>query len=166
MKRLLAPVLAGAAVAGLLYGLLSAAERRLPEPEDPWLDAWVADGIKAEFRAGSTEPQNHLLPGDLRPLAGAELAGTQMRNYIVQNTSVQVVRLPKAGLLPQVIEGRVFEARFKPQGNPVHVDRVGRTILFVSSTSRWVPFAPQTKTSRRDLEAMFDSFEETVRRYP
>jgi hypothetical protein len=54
VRRLLAPLASGVAVAAFLYGLLWAAERRLPEPEDPWLDAWVADGMKAEYRSVKT----------------------------------------------------------------------------------------------------------------
>lgn len=167
MKSLLAPVVCGAAVAAMLYGLLWAAERPLPASNDPWLDAWIAEGLKAEFRATSTEPQNHLLAGDLR--AGADspdYAGTVLRNYIVQNISAQVVRLPKPGLLSQVAEGRSLDARFKPQGNPAHVCRVGQTLLFVSATGKWIPLVGQLKISKRDAERLFDAFESTARRRP
>jgi hypothetical protein len=167
MRSLLAPVVCGVAVAGLLYGLLWAAERPLPVSEDPWLDAWTAEGIKAEFRSTSTEPQNHLLAGDLRPLAdGPEFAGSVLRNYIVQNISVQVARLPKPGLLPQVAEGRSLETHFKPQGNAVHVCRVGRTILFISSMGKWIPLVGQMKISKRDAEHLFDAFETAAKRLP
>ena len=105
MKSLMAPLAAGVAAGALLYGLLWAAERRLPEPEDPWVDAFIAEGMKAEFRSLSTEPQSQVLPGDLRPLfEGPAFAGTVVRNYQVQNTSVQVVRLPSTGLIPEVAE--------------------------------------------------------------
>lgn len=167
MRRLLAPLASGVAVAALLYGILWAAERRLPEPEDPWLDAWVTDGLKAEFRAVSSEPNHHLLAGDLRAIAELpEFGGTVLRSYLVQNISVQVVRLPKAGLLPQVAEGRSFEARYKEQGNVVNACRKGRTILFVAGTGKWIPIVGQMKTQKRDAERIFDSFEETERRYP
>jgi len=167
MKPLLAPVASGACVAALLYGLLSAAERRLPEPEDPWLDAFIAEGMKAEFRTLSTEPQNQALAADARSkFEGPAFAGTQLRNYLVQNTSVQVVRLPSAGLVPDIAEGRKLEVRFKPQGNPVHLCRSGRTIVFVSAVGKWIPIVGQIKTARKDVEQIFDAVEDTVKRYP
>jgi len=167
MRSLLAPVVCGVAVAGLLYGLLWAAERPLPVSDDPWLDAWIAEGLKAEARSTSTEPQHHLLAGDLRLGADSpDYAGTTLRSYIVQNISVQVVRLPKPGLLSQVAEGRTLDARFKPQGNPVHVCRVGQTLLFVSAMGKWIPLVGQLKISKRDAERLFDAFEATARRSP
>jgi len=167
MRSLLAPVACGVAVAGLLYGLLWAAERPLPVSTDPWLDAWIAEGLKAEPRTTSTEPQNHLLAGDLRPAVdGPDYAGTTLRSYIVQNISVQVVRLPKPGLLSQVAEGRSLETRFKPMGNPVNVCRVGQTVLFVSAMGKWIPMVGQMKISTRDAERLFDAFEATARRHP
>jgi hypothetical protein len=167
VKSLLAPVVSGAAVAALLYGILCAAERRLPEPEDPWLDAFVAEGMKAEFRSMSSDPQPQVLPADARPkFEGAAFAGTQIRNYLVQNTSVQVVRLPAAGLVPDIEEGRKTDVRFRPQGSPVHVCRSGRTLLFVASVGKWIPIVGQMKTPKKDVDQIFDAFEETVRRYP
>ncbi len=167
MRPLLAPVVSGIAVAGILYGLLCAAERRLPESQDPWLDAFLAEGMKAEFRSQSTEPQNQALPPDLRPrFEGASFAGTQLRNYLVQNTSVQVVRLPAPGLLPEVPEGRKTDVRYKPQSNPVHVCRSGRWILFVAAAGKWIPIVGQMKTPLKDVDQMFDAFEEAAKRSP
>ena len=167
MRSLVAPVASGAALAALLYGILWSAERRLPEPEDPWLDAWVGDGMKAEFRSASTEPEKYAMAGDARDLfMGPEIAGTVVRNYQVQNTSVQVLRLPKAGLVPDMPEGRHFEHRFKAGGNTVHLCRSGRTIAFVAIAGKWIPVVGQIKTSRRQVEEIFDAFEETTRRYP
>jgi hypothetical protein len=167
VKPLMAPVVCGVAVAAFLYGLLWAAERPLPVSEDPWLDAWSGQGIKAEFRSTSTEPQNHLLAGDLRPLIdGPAYAGTVLRNYIAQNISVQVARLPKPDLLPEVAEGRTLEARFKPGGNAVHVCRVGRTILFISGMGKWIPLVGQLKISKKDAEQLFDAFEAAAKRQP
>ncbi|HZE97784.1 MAG TPA: hypothetical protein VE981_12215 [Planctomycetota bacterium] len=167
MKPLLAPLACGAAVAALLYGLLCAAERKLPEPEDPWLDAFISEGLKAESRTTSTEPQSHLLAGDARPLfEGPEFAGTTLRNYLVQNTSVQVVRLPKAGLLPKIADGRAFDVKYKTPGPSIHQCRSGRTIVFVGVMGKWIPIVGQMKTPRKDVETIFDAFEETVRRYP
>jgi hypothetical protein len=167
MKSLMAPLACGALTAALLYGLLAAAERRIPEPEDPWLDGWIGDGLKAEFRALSTEPEKDAMPGDARPLfKSADVAGTQLRSYVVQNTSVQLVRLPKPGLTPQIPEGRTLDFQFKEKGNKVHVCRAGRSILFVSMQSRFVFMVGQVKTAKKLAQEIFDSFEETARRYP
>jgi|SRR5579862_7382162 len=167
MKPLLAPSLSGLVVAGLLYGLLCAAERRIPEPEDPWLDAFISEGLHAEFRSLSTEPHNHVLPGDARVLfEGPAFLGTQLRNYRVQDTSVQVVRLPAAGLVPDIAEGRRMDFRFKAQSNPVHICRSGRTIVFMSAFGRWIPIVGQMKTAKKDVELIFDAVEETLKRYP
>jgi len=166
MKAMLAPVASGLFVAALLYGLLCAAERRLPESQDPWLDAFIAEGMKAEFRTLSTEPQNHLMANDLRStFEGPGFAGTQVRNYLVQNASVQVVRLPAAALLPEIAEGRKLDVRFK-NGNPVHVCRSGRTLAFVSVFGKWIPIVGQMKTPKKDVEQVFDAVEETAKRLP
>jgi len=167
VRSLLAPVVSGLALAALLYGLLWSAERRLPEPEDPWLDAFVGDGMKAEYRSTSTEPDKSVMSGDARELFnGPECAGAVVRNYQVQNTSVQVLRLAKAGLVPEIAEGRQLEYRFKPGGTMVHVCRLGRSIAFVAFAGKWIPVVGQIKTSKRQVEEIFDAFEETVRRYP
>lgn len=167
MKPLMAPLACGALVAGLLYGLLAAAERKIPEPEDPWLDGWVGDGMRAEFRAMSTEPDKDAMAGDSRELFKRDKPdGTVLRSYIVQNTSAQVVRMPKPGLVAEIPEGRSLEFRLRPKGNTFHVCRSGRTILFVAMQGKWIPFVGQAKTSRNQVQEIFDSFEETVRRYP
>lgn len=167
MKPLLAPLACGTIVAAMLYGLLWAAERRLPEPEDPWLDGWVGDGMKAEFRSTSTEPDKHVLSGDARELfRGREVEGTVLRNYLVQNTSVQLVQLPKASLLPDIPEGRLLEHRFKPKGNTVHVCRLGRRIVFVGTMGKSIAILPSMKTPKDQVQKIFDSFEETAGRYP
>ena len=167
MKPLLAPLACGAALAALLYGLLCAAERRLPEPEDPWLDAWIGDGMKAEYQSTSSEPDKHLLFGEARELfADPEYAGTVLRRYVVQNTSVQVARLPKTGQAAFIPEGRSFEFRLKPLGNAIHVCRLGRTMVFVATQGKWVPIIGQLKTAKRQVEEIFDAFEETARKYP
>ena len=167
MRRFLAPVVSGAATAALLYGILCAAERRLPEPEDPWLDAWVNNGIKAEAGSVSTEPDKAVMSNDARDLfKGPECAGTPVRRYLVQNTSVQVIRLPKPGLVPEIPEGRKFDYRFKEGGNTVHFCRTGRSIALVATTGKWIPVVGQMKTPKKQVEEIFDAFEETVRRYP
>jgi len=167
MKSLMAPLACGALTAALLYGLLAAAERKIPEPEDPWLDGWIGDGLKAEFRSLSTEPEKDAMPNDARPLfKSADVAGTQLRSYVIQNTSVQLVRLPKPGLIPEIPEGRSIDFQFKEKGNKVHVCRAGRSILFVSMQSRFVFMVGQVKTAKKLAQEIFDSFEETARRYP
>lgn len=167
MKPLLPPLACGAIAAAMLYGLLWAAERRLPEPEDPWLDGWISDGMKAEFRSISTEPDKHALPNDARELfRGSGIDGTVLRNYLVQNTSVQLVQLPKPELLPAIPEGRVLEYRFKPKGNTVHLCRAGRRIVFVGTMGKSIAILPSMKTPKDQVQKIFDSFEETASRYP
>lgn len=167
MKPLVAPLACGAAAAALLYGLLWAAERRLPEPEDPWLEAFISDGLKAEFQSSSTEPDKHLMFGDARErFAEPPYAGTVLRRYVVQNTSVQVARLPKAGLAPFIPEGRSFEFRLRRDGNPIHVSRTGRSMVFVALQGKWIPVVGQLRTPKPQVEEIFSVFEETVRKYP
>lgn len=167
MRPLLAPLACGVAAALLLYGILSAAERRLPKSEDPWLDAWVGDGMKAEFRSTSSEPDKYALSSDAREIfAGPEYAGTVLRNYIVQNTSVQVLRFPKDGLAPLIKEGRALEFRFKPQGNTVHVCRSGRFVALVAVQGKWIPVVGQMKTPKKTIEEIFDAFESAAGRNP
>ena len=167
MKSLMAPLACGAVAAVLLYGLLWAAERKVPPPEDPWLDTWVADGLSAQFRSTSDAPGSDVLPGDARELfRGEQLAGTVLRNYVIKNTSVQVIRLPKAGLVPEIPDGRVIGRRFKPDGNLIHVCRVGRSLVFVGFQGKGIAFVWQMRTAKQDIEQIFDGFEETVRRYP
>ncbi len=167
MKAMLAPVGSGIGVALLLYGLLWAAERKLPESADPWLDAFVAEGLKAEFRSLSTEPQGSLMAYDLRAqFENDAYKGTQLRNYLVQNVSVQVLRMPAPGLLAEVKEGRQFDQKFKQGGNPVHVCRVGRTVLFAGAFGKAIPLLGQMKSPKKDTEAIFDAFEEAARRTP
>ena len=167
MRSHLAPVACGAATALLLYGLLSAAERRLPESQDPWLDAWMADGLKAEFRSTSGEPEKYALSSDVRPLLkGPDFEATVLRTYLVLDTSVQVIRLPKPALLPEIPEGRLLDHRFGADGNPVHVCRSGRTLLLVALGSKGTWGFGFRKLSKGQVEEIFDPFEETARRTP
>lgn len=163
----MAPVACGAATALLLYGLLSAAERRLPESQDPWLDAWIADGLKASFRSTSGEPEKYAMPGDLRPLLkGPDFEDTVLRTYLVLDTTVQVVRLPKPTLLPEIPEGRLMDHRFGTDGNPVHVCRLGRTVLLVALGSKGTMGFGFRKLSKGQVEEIFDPFEEVAKRIP
>lgn len=167
MRHLLVPLGCGALVALLLYGLLSAAERHVPEPEDPWLDAWLGDGLKADFRSSSLEPEKHALSPDGREcFASPGFAGTVLRLYIVQNISVQVMRFPSASLAPVIPQGRSWDFKFRPQGNPIHLSRIGRTVLWVSPTHRAMLGFGQSKSTKSQVEQIFRSFEETAGRYP
>jgi len=167
MKSLLAPLACGTLAAALLYGLLWAAERKVAEPEDPWIDGWLNDGLKAEFRSVSTEPDHHLMITDARELfENGNWAGTFLRSYIVQNTSVQLVQLPKAGLVPSLPEGRMLEYKYRPKSFPVHYCRAGRWMLIVATTERsFGPIIPISKTTKDRAQQMFDSFEHTAGRY-
>jgi hypothetical protein len=167
VKPLLAPVFCGTLAAALLYGLLWAAERRIPESEDPWIDGWLGDGLKAEFRSVSTEPKLHFMLGDARELFGPETEGTILRSYLIQNTSVQVVQLPKAGLVPSLPEGRNLDFRCKPKGNPVHLCRKGRWILLVATMEKALgPLIPTFKTTKDRAQQIFDSFEPSAAARP
>lgn len=165
MKRLLAP-LAAAGVAGLvLYGALAAAERKLPPPADPWLDAWIAAGLKAEFRAESVDPSKSLLWQDGRDLFDTPaLQGVAIRHYLVGQAGVQVLRLPDAKLLLEKIpEGRHLDLKLRPKGGAVHACRIGPSLLLVSTQIKGVLLFGNVKTSKRAVETLFDAFEEATR---
>jgi hypothetical protein len=168
MKSLLAPLTCGTIAAALLYGLLWSAERKVAEPEDPWLDVWLNDGLKAEFRSVSTEPHLHLMINDAREnFENGAAAGTLLRNYIVQNTSVQLVQMPKTGLVPSLPEGRSMEYKYKPKSYPVHLCRAGRWMLIVATSERsFGPIIPISKTTKDRAQQLFDTFEQTAARYP
>jgi hypothetical protein len=167
MKSLAAPLACGTIAAALLYGLLWSAERKVSEPEDPWLDGWLNDGMKAEFRSVSTEPDRHFMINDMRELFEPESKGTVLRSYIVQNISVQVVQLTKAALLPSLPEGRTLEFKFRPKSYPVHLCRAGRWMLIVAPQEKsYGPIIPIAKTTKDRAQQMFDPFEQTAGRYP
>lgn len=163
MKPLLAPLACSTVVAALLYGLLWSAERKVSEPEDPWIDGWIGDGMKAEFRSVSTEPDRHFMITDARELFEPGVAGVTLRSYIVHNTSVQLAQLPRAGMVPALPEGRQLEYKFKTKSFPVHYCRSGRWILIVSSMEKSLgPIIPVGKTTKDRAQQMFDSFEQTA----
>ena len=167
MKQFLPPLACGAGLAVLLYGILWAAERRPPESEDPWLDAWIGEGMKAEFQSVSSEPGKHLMNRDVRDRFQApEFEGSTVRKYLVQNTGVQVLRLPRPGGASEFREGRTFDFRITPESKSLHVCRSGRTILLVATRGEWIPFVDAMKTAKRDVERIFDVFEETAKRLP
>lgn len=164
MRSLLAPLACGTIAAALLYGLLWAAERKVAEPEDPWIDGWLGDGMKAEFRSVSTEPERHFMIADARGLFPPEDKAAVLRSYLVQNTSVQLVELPKTGLLPALPEGRTLEFKYRPKSFPVHLCRAGRWMLIVAPTekSSLGTLLPISKTTKDRAQRMFDSFEQAA----
>lgn len=169
MKKHLAALLACAVlVSGGLFGLLSAVDHSAPvEPEDAWLDAFRAAGMKAELIAVSSEPEKHLGLSDARELAkGAAFQGTSLRRYIVQNVTVQVAILPRASLLPELPEGRHPGFRLKPKGSSTHLCRSGRNLLFVRTQTNWVPLLDEPPTPKGLVEKMDEVFERTAARFP
>ena len=167
MKSLSAPLACGTIAAALLYGLLWSTERKIPESEDPWLDGWQNDGLKAEFRSVSTEPENHLMINDARELFQPETKGVVLRSYIVQNISVQLVQLPKTGMFPVLPEGRSLEYKYRAKSYPVHLCRAGRWMLIVAPQEKaYGPIIPLAKTTKDRAQQLFDSFEQTAARYP
>ena len=167
MKALLAPLACGTIAAALLYGLLWSAERKVSEPEDPWLDAWQNDGLKAEFRSVSTEPENHFMISDARELFQPETKGIVLRSYIVQNISVQLVQLPRTGMFPVLPGGRTLEFKYRAKSYPLHLCRAGRWMLVVAPQEKsYGPIVPLAKTTKDRAQQMFDSFEQTAARYP
>jgi hypothetical protein len=167
MKALLAPLVCGTIAAALLYGLLWSAQRKVSEPEDPWLDGWLGDGMKAEFRSVSADPDRHLMINDARELFEPDSKGSILRSYMVQNTSVQLVQLPRAGIFPSLPEGRSLEFKYRAKSVPVHLCRSGRWMLIVATTEKsYGLMLPVGKTTTDRAQKMFDSFEQTAARYP
>jgi hypothetical protein len=165
VKTLTAPVVAAAAMGLLVYGALAAAERKLPPPADPWLDGFLEAGLKAEFRAETTDPAKSLLWLDGRELFDVSaLREAPVRHYLVGQAGVQVIRLPDAGALADEIpEGRNLEHKLKPKGGAVHACRKGRLLLLVSVQQRGVFLLGSPRTPKKAVEAMFDVFEDVAR---
>jgi hypothetical protein len=167
MKSLAAPLACGTLAALLLYGLLWAAERKVAEPDDPWLDAWQLDGLKAEFRSTSAEPNNHFMINDARELFQKDAKGIVLRSYIVQNISVQLVQFPKAGMFPVLPDGRMLDFKYRAKSYPAHTCRAGRWMLIVAPQEKsYGPIIPLAKTTKDRAQQLFDSFEQTAGRYP
>lgn len=165
MRPLWAPLAAAAAAGLLLYGALAAAERRLPPPADPWLEAFLEAGLRAEFRAETADAAQSLLWHDARGLFDVPaLRAVPVRHYLVGQAGVQVLRLPDATALREEIpEGRSLELKLKPKGGAVHACRSGRALLLVSVQMRGVFLLGNPKTPRKTVETLFDAFEEVAR---
>jgi hypothetical protein len=159
VKSLAGPLAGGALVAAALFGALVAAGRETPPPEDPWLDAWQADGFRAEFRNLSTEPKNHLMGSEFRTLFDdPALDGTIVRTYQVSSATVQVVELPRPGLLDSLPEGRHRDFKRKEKDRSVHLCRKGRRLLLVAPQVKWIPFVGSQKMPAEDVDRLFDAF--------
>ena len=165
MRSTLAPLVAALLAAAGLYGTLAAAARTLPPSTDRWLDAWQAAGLKAEFRAETPDPSKTLLFMEARKLFESPgLRDLAVRQYLVSQTGAHVVVLPDAkSLIDDLPEGRHFDHKLKPKGGTAHVCRVEAQLLVVSSQTRWIPFIGGTKTSKKNIEAIFEAFEGAAR---
>ena len=156
-------------ISGGLYGLLNAVDPSTPvETEDPWLQAWRAAGLKGQFVAQSTEPEKNLGLSDARELTkGAAFRHSVLRRYIIQGVTLQVAVLPRAGLLPELPEGRHPGFRLKPKGNSTHLCRSGRNLLFVRTTQvSIIPLMDDPPTPKALAERIFDVFEKTAAVFP
>lgn len=165
MKRWIAPLAAALAAGGGLYGALAAADRRLPEPADRWLNEWIAAGLKAEGGAENDEPGRTLIFYDARGLFKvAALERLPVRDYLIAQTRAQVVGLPdEAALREELPEGRHRDYKLKPKSGTIHLCRSGRWVLLVSTEPKAVPFFGKTRLPKQTVDAMFQAFEDVAR---
>ena len=163
--RRIAPVLAALAAAGGLYAALAVADPKRPPPEDPWLEAWRSAGLKAEFRAETDNPAKTLLFQDARGRFDVpRLERLRVRHYFVTQTNAQVVELPdEKVLLEEFPEGRTLKHKLKPKGGEIHVCRVGRLLLLLSTEPRVVAIFGRPSLPKKSVEAIFQAFEDAVR---
>jgi hypothetical protein len=169
MTRAALPAAGGAAVGAFLYALLLLCARDVPPPEDPWLDAFESEGLRAEFRSEGSEAARHLLLQEARDaFREPPLSATTIRHYQVQAGPVQVLVLPDAAAYPGFPEGR--HAGFKhgesAKGPGIHLCRSGRYVLLAAPQGRWVPFVGLMKRPDDEVARLFDAFEEARRRLP
>ena len=159
-------LLVGAAAAMGLYGMLAAAERKLPAPEDPWLDGWTRAGLKVEARAITDDPSRRLLFRDGRDcFDDAALKTLPLRNYQVQQAQAQVLVLPSDTLLSKEFpQGRHINHALRERGGKAHACRIGRALLLVSTEGPRIPFIPRMRIPKRTVDAVFDAFETAVAR--
>ena len=167
MRRHVSAIAAGALVSAALYGMLSAVAHPRTEPEDPWLDAWQAAGLKGQLVTVSSEPDKYLIFGDGRELMkGRTYEETILRRYVVQNVSLQVVLLPKKDLAPDFPEGRTTGFRLKKKGSSGHLCRVGRNLLLTRTQTNWMPLFDEVPVPKALLDTLFATFEKTAALYP
>ena len=104
---------------------------------------------------------------DARELFQPDTKGIVLRSYIVQNISVQLVQLPRLGMLPMLPDGRTLEFKYRLKSYPVHLCRAGRWMLIVAPQEKsYGPIIPLAKTTKDRAQQLFDSFEQTAARYP
>ena len=167
MRHHLSALAAGVLVSLAIYGILNAVAAPRAEPEDPWLDAWTAEGMKGQLQAVSDAPRDHLMYGDARDLLkGDGYENTVLRRYVIQNVTVQVVVFPRGGLVPEFPEGRHANFQLRPRGSSAHLCRCGRNLLLVKPKSNGVFLFEELPTSRETLDRLCDAFEKTAARYP
>ncbi len=149
------------------YALLLLARPDVPPAEDPWLEAFEAEGLRAEFRSVSQEPAQQLLLRDAREaFATPALASCPIRHYQVNNGAVQIVTLPAADSLPELPRGRHRDFRLKEKGQAVHLCRSGRLLLISPLQERFIPFIGPMKRSAEDVDRLFGAFEAAAERRP
>lgn len=167
MRHVLAAFASGALVSGALYGILNAVAHPQAEPEDPWLDAWKAAGLRGQFVTVSMEPDKHLMFGDARELfKGREYEDTVLRRYLIQNVGVQVVVFPRADSAKNLPEGRHAGFRLKAKGPSVHLCRSGRNVLLVKPTTHGIVIFGDMPTPKAFFDGLCDVFEETAANFP
>ena len=170
MKPIAMALGCAALVAFGLYGVLLTAFAHPPsEPEDPWLLAWTAAGLKGQLSGISSNPGAHLMLGDegKELVKGREFRDTALRRYLVQAVYAQVVVFPREGMAPTLPEGRHFGFHVKSKpGSGTHLCRVGRNLLLVKAQTIKIGLFPEMPTPKPLLEKLFDAFEETAALYP
>lgn len=161
------PPVAGTIVGAFGYAVLLLARRDVPPAEDPWLEAFEAEGLRAEFRSVSQEPAKQLILRDAREAFGTPaLASCPIRHYQVMNGAVQIVLLPAAGSLPELPQGRHPDFRLKEKGQAVHLCRSGRHLLITPLREQFIPFIGPMKRSAEDVDRLFGAFEAAAERRP
>ena len=167
MKVLVPMIAVGALVALGLFGLLHAVSHPEVEPEDAWLDAWREMGLTCQKPILSTSPKDHLLFGDGRELVkGREFEFTELRRYVIENVTLQVVVFPGTDLVPQFPEGRHQGFRLKSPGSSAHLCRSGRNLLIVKTRTNGDLISDDQPVPKLLLEKLFVAFERTAARFP
>lgn len=167
MKNLLPMAAIGVLVSLGLFGLLHAVSHPEVEPADAWLDAWREMGLSCQKPILSNSPKDHLMFGDGRELVkGREFEFTDLRRYVIENVTLQVVVLPGEGLVPEFPEGRHPNFRLKNPGSSAHFCRSGRNLLFIRMKTNGDLISEDQPVPKLLLEKLFLAFERTAARFP
>ncbi len=165
MRRLLPVLGSGTLVALCLWGILAAVERPLPAREDPWLEAWLGAGLKAQFVEAQSEPGKRLIFADGRDyFKRPDLAATRLRRYSVENVPAQVAEIPPGDSLPELPEGRHPGFRLRKKGGAIHACRSGRWLFLLSTDLRTSWFVPPIPVPGEAVERAFEAFERVAGR--